>query len=125
MCLLSKWAFPRRAKEDIVCYKVLTNNYYFIRGWVTPFTVTPVKFNQLLIASPQPTFAFLNPHMKGEGYIHAFTKQKLVKDEYFLCHNDVFKAIIPKGTKYHIGENGCEICAKKMFITDEKVYDLH
>ena len=37
---------------------------------------------------------------------------------------EVYKAIIPKGTKYHISTDGREICARKMIITEKKVKSI-
>lgn len=44
--------------------------------------------------------------------IHAY-----IRPVYDLC----FKAIIPKGTEFWIDQNKHEICARKLFITDQEI----
>lgn len=119
MCLISKWRFPRKAKEDIVCYKILKKSYT-CRGWITPIRFDSVNLNEMLVANKESTFSLSNPLSKGRGYIHAYTQENYaLTSSHRQCYCKVFKVIIPKGTKYHISKYGTEICAKKMFITDE------
>ena len=116
MCLTSKWRFPRKAKKDIICFKVLRQSSF--GRWITPCRWTFVTLDDYLIADECKTFSILNPYDKGAGYIHAYFDEK-----YIYCNRPqerVFIAIIPKGTKYHISEDG-EICAKKMFISNEQL----
>lgn len=119
MCLVSKWRFPRKAKKDIVCFKVLKKSRFFLKNeWCTPFRLTHVTLNDWIIAKKCRTFSILNPYDKGPGYVHAYADKKFVwkKNSY---EEKVFVALIPKGTKYHISKCGKEICAEKMFITNE------
>lgn len=112
MCLVSKWNFPRKTKEDIICYKRLiikTDKYY------TPFTCTPVELNKLLNAKGIGFCNIISGNYKTSRYIHAYTKPLMFRS------GIVVKAIIPKGTKYHISRDDIEICARKMFITDIEV----
>lgn len=119
MCLISKWRFPRKAKEDIVCFKVL--RYCKIsNGWITPYRYAVIYLGKEFVAKNQKTFSISNPYKKDKGYIHAFTAKEYVR--YNMWNNEsVFKVIIPKGTRYHISKQGIEICARKMYITEEKV----
>ena len=118
MCLISKWRFPRKAKKDIVCFKVLKKSHFFLNEWCTPFTWDHVSLNDWIIAKKCKTFSILDPYNKGAGYVHAYADKKfaLKKNAY---EEKIFVALIPKGTKYHISKCGKEICAEKMFITNE------
>ena len=118
MCLVSKWRFPRKAKKDITCFKVLRKSSCSFNGWITPYKWEFVKLNNYLVANKCKTFSITTPHIKGAGYIHAYTDKKFtwMRNVY---EEKVFIAIIPKGTKYHISKGGKEICAEKMFITNE------
>lgn len=120
MCLVSKWCFPRKAKKDIVCFKVLKKSPFYLSEWCTPFRSTPVTLNNWIIADKCKTFSILFPHNKGAGYVHAYTDKRFVWKENAYAER-VFVAIIPKGTKYHISRYGKEICAEKMFITNEQL----
>ena len=120
MCLISKRRFPQKAKEDIVCFKVLKRGHMVGTTWMTPFRYIPVETNKLLIAKECKTFSIHYPYNKGKGYIHAYAFKQFVRTNSY--YERVFKAIIPKGTKYHISRDGTEICAKKMFITNECSY---
>ena len=115
MCLVSKWRFPRKAKENIVCYKVLRRSSF--GRWITPFRWTLLTLDNYLVADECRTFSILNPYDKGAGYIHAYIDEKYIRRN--LSCEKVFIAVVPKGTKYHLSKNG-EICAKKMFITNEQ-----
>lgn len=116
MCLISKWRFPKKADRNIVCYKVLRQSSF--GRWITPYKWTHVTLDNYLVAKKCKTFSILNPYDKGAGYIHAYFNEKYI--HFNLPTERVFIAIIPKGTKYHISKNG-EICAKKMFITNEQL----
>ena len=118
MCLVSKWRFPRKAKENIVCYKVLRKSGF--GRWITPFRWTFVKLNNMLIAEKCKKFSVLHPFVKGEGYIHAYSQKDFVIRNILSAEN-TFVVVIPKGTKYHISKNGKQICAEKMFITNEQL----
>ena len=106
------------AKRDIKCFKVLrksgSNNY------ATPSVGTKVKLNEMLIADQQ------NIKYNEEGYnsisggfIHAL----LAFDEKGGgWGNDciVFKATIPAGTEFFVADDFHQICARQMFISDNK-----
>ena len=118
MCLVSDTRFPRIAKEDIVCYKSLRVigdahglTYY------SPILNTEIAINAVNVAKGS-SFSLMNPLIKEAGYIHAFTVVPEDRNDP-LSKYTMFKAIIPKGTKYHKSLSGMTICAKKMLITDE------
>lgn len=112
MCLISNNRFPSRAKKDIVCYKILVRKH---GSWYTPCRNTPMEIGKLHKAKGS-SFSLFKNKKKGRGYIHACLLVPL-----FLGADDsAFRAIIPKGTKMHIGRKG-DICAKEMYISKTKV----
>ena len=117
MCLTSKWRFPRKAKKDITCFKVLRKSGCSLSGWITPYRWEFVELNSYLVANKCKTFSITKPHIKGAGYIHAYTDKKFVQRNRY--SEKVFIAIIPAGTRYHISKFGHQLCAEKMFITNE------
>ena len=126
MCLISKWRFAKKAKKDIVCYKVLDkmgDKYY------TPYMDTIVDINRILKAKGFSFSFFDDPKEKGKGYIHTYASLYYAKEHVsaMACKNPVvFKCIIPKGTKYHISKNCTEFCSKKIdFESQIPSYEIH
>lgn len=108
---------PLVAEEDMVCYKQLYVNW---QGKIaTPYTNTliPIKCIQKNKRKRIPfkaeiinKFEFIWDHVLGfshmveDGFIHTFSS---VPPYYGLNRNErVIKCIIPKGTKYFIGNDG-------------------
>lgn len=123
MCLKSKWRFPRRAKKDIVCYKILCreegDNYY------TPYTNFKVDINIPLKATESSLSK--NGYLKSIGYIHTYSSLEKALDEVLYFPSGViFKCIIPKGTKYHRSRTNIELCSKQIkFIHKLRPYELY
>ena len=124
MCLISKWRFPRKAKKDIVCYKVLRvfpidpEKIQFL----TPFMYDEIDIHKPIIATSNIKLLekwwdrITNPHIKTYGYIHTFSNKKIAKEcAVEISNYKIFKCIIPKGTKYHIGTRG-DYCSKMVVI---------
>lgn len=114
MCLIKDKVFHRHnrpliADRDIPCYKKLQQvgkNTY-----ITPITDTQVPIECIQDKVPFEAqilskFKFIWNHILGfgrfveDGFIHSFQED----DGYRLY--EVFKCIIPKGTKYFIGYEG-------------------
>lgn len=113
MCLISRWRFPKKAKIDIVCFKVLLDSYY---KYVTIFTGDFVDTRDPLEAKGE-SFKILYPYTKEIGYIHTYSnieEAKKLKDS--RRNFVIFRCIIPKGTKYHISRDGKEMCSKKIIF---------
>lgn len=117
MCLTSKWRFPRKAKEDIICYKILISNfdYYF-----SPYRAELVDIQKEYKAEGE-SFKWKDGYKKDIGYIHAYTLQHDASrcciwenSSHHYLRYVVFKCIIPKGTLYRISRNGRECCSKKI-----------
>ena len=125
MCLVSKWRFPKRAKENIVCYKILEK---MGEGYYTPYQDVKVDITKPLKAVGN-SITFFDPLEKRSGYIHTISDLSLIK--YYIngmgcSHPIVFKCIIPKGTKYHKSQDDDEYCSKKI-IFDKQIqsYEIH
>ena len=112
MCLISKWRFPKKAKKDIVCYKVLRSSSD--GKLYTPFIGEKVDTSKPLIAKGS-SFSILNPLEKKGGYIHTY------KDRHYeyTVQIQIWKCIIPKGTRYHEAFDGCEYCSRKLIFLEK------
>lgn len=97
---------PLIAKEDIICYKKLAE---IGNAYITPYTYIQVPIECIRDKVPFKAqilskFKFIWNHILGfnnlveGGFIHSFQKDP-TWSEYV-----TFKCIIPKGTKYFIGE---------------------
>lgn len=129
MCLVSKWRFPKRAKKDIVCYKILekvktdnSDEYY------TPYLDVKVDITKPLKALGN-SITFIDPLEKGSRYIHTISSLDLVNHyiwEMNCSRPVVFKCIIPKGTKYHKSLYNNEYCSRKIIFDREvQSYEIH
>ena len=121
MCLVKNKKYhpfnrPLIAKEDIVCYKQLYINCQNIL--VTPIRKIPVPIKCIqknkrkripFKAEIFNKFKFILGHVIGfspvvtDGFIHTYSS---VPSSYNLFRDRIFKCIIPKGTKYFVGEDG-------------------
>ena len=115
MCLTSTRRFAKRAKENIVCYKILLkddeDNYF------APYRDNIVDINKPYKAKGI-SLSLLNWNEKGKGYIHTLS---CIPDKSWLSEWDnpvVFRCIIPKGTKYHKG-NYNDYCSKKIIFKEK------
>jgi hypothetical protein len=131
MCLVKDKRYhvfnrPLIAEEDIVCYKQLYVNY---KGEiVTPYTNIPIPTKCIqknkkkripFKADILNKWNFIWRHVFGfsnvvtDGFIHTFAS---APPYYSLGWGDrVFQCIIPKGTKYFIGEDG-EYASEQIII---------
>ena len=115
MCLISKWRFPKIAKRDIVCYKILErrNGLY-----MTPYMDTVIEISKPLIAKGN-SFSLRNVRNKGAGYIHTYTTRPMIPPIGLFHKPSVWKCIIPKGTKYHKSIHGVEYCSKQIIFIEK------
>lgn len=130
MCLTKNKAYhphnrPLKAKEDIVCYKALISTY------VPNLFRTPIMETELNVkfymefqipykAKKDNSFLFFTQHILGmgsvasDGFIHTLSSS-------CTCPGyAVFKCIIPKGTKYFIGNDGDYASEQIVFIEQLK-----
>jgi hypothetical protein len=113
MCLTTNWKKARIAKRDIVCYKILIT---FDNGktYFTPTQHTLVKEFPIL----QPYFnekedveeVGFNVYEVNGGFIHTYMfkgkrwfRKWMHKEKGAAYKYVLFKAIIPKGTRYYRG----------------------
>ena len=115
---------PLVAEEDIHIFKVL-----HVRPNArveTPYTLYPVKFDKknrcILEAELNPQWFARGVTVVREGihgYVNRFAADKealiLNRGTSMTCPTSVYQAIIPRGTKYYIGDNE-DIVAEKMVI---------
>lgn len=116
---------PLVAKEDIVCYKQLEINYS-VNEYETPCTHSKVPIECLTKKIPFKAVIlnkaqFIWRHILGfsniveNGFIHSHM--------YYPSPNflyDVFKCIIPKGTKYFVGKDGDYASEQIIFLKQLK-----
>jgi hypothetical protein len=127
MCLTTVQTRWLRAKEDIVCYKLLDRDRFYnpiyaayvkgITEYRTPFRGIPIKDK---VIEGKKCFrakgcAAFGSGVITEGAIHACATEEKAWDyyKYGSMGNSIFKCIIPKGTRYAVGIDG-DICAKKI-----------
>lgn len=111
---------PLIAKEDITCYKKLSQ---IEDTYITPCTHTQVPIECIRDKVPFKAeilskFKFIWRHVLGfshsveDGFIHAFQCDTYRKSYV------TFKCIIPKGTEYFIGIDG-HIASKEIIFLEE------
>ena len=121
MCLETKQNTWLRAETDIKCYKKVfykysTNEYY------TPFQSVRIPkkvingkrcFRAMGFAKFVKTIQRETLYSVQGGAIHAYSSEERGRAEVYFYNDALFECIIPKGTKYAVG-NDNDICAKKI-----------
>lgn len=116
MCLHKKHFLPKIATKDIPVYKVLTE--IPDSCMVTPYMKIPIKFNTIIKAGRKGFWeSIFDIYIVNEGFIHSYTDLLTARINENRA-DTIFKAIIPKGSLYFIGENN-EIASTKLIITTE------
>lgn len=120
---------PFCADNPIVVLKVLKKRKLFSR-WTTPYLEMLIHFKRrkcILDKIPIDEFSKTKKYystslmMKDEDSYHAF-----IDINRAVCHKErlknaaIFKAIIPVGSYYYIGDSG-DICSDQLIITKHKV----
>lgn len=116
---------PLIAKEDIVCYKQVCRYSYGL--YETPYTNTIIPTECVENKVPFKAkigkiFKFFYDHvlgttsMVGDGFIHVY------KCPRYQFGHLTFKCIIPKGTKYFIGDHG-DLAAKEIIFLERINYN--
>ncbi len=121
MCLVSETIEPFIAENDINCYKILLSQN---GQYITPYRNFHILFNIEMNDECEEKFTdvfgvrlvesgYFNSCLNKQGIIHVINelKRKLPKGTTV----KIFKALIPKGTKYFLGQNN-DICSKKLII---------
>ena len=118
---------PLIAEEDIVCYKQLYLNCANMLVTSCRYILVPIKCIQKNKRKRVPfkaeivnKFKFIWRHVLGfsniveDGFIHTFSSKEPFR--YLFWHDRVFKCIIPKGTKYFVGEHGDYASEQIIFV---------
>lgn len=133
MCIQVKTIFPKKAKTDIVCYKILN------KDMTAPYTGFQYDFREYkanglsnllkdiknsiirkLRFKESPMYYFY-----GVGLIHTYKNPLLTNwtDNLKTLNKRVFKCIIPKGTYYYESDDSYEYASRKLRIIEEISYD--
>ena len=110
--------FPRIAIKDKIVYKILIQNN---SDYITPYKNHPVHFfkNQAILeAEDACRLTHYNCIEFGihafTNYLRAFSRLRIIDD----INGTIFKAVIPKGTRYFYGDDG-DIVSEKLIIKYE------
>lgn len=117
------------AEKDIICYKLMYGYKDDISNGIriiTPYQLQVLPFNKTIVAEGRatkyPDDDDANQKLIGQGVIHSYSTLDGAMDDMigFGDGNIIFKAIIPKGTKYYVGDfDGTPAYgSKKLIITD-------
>lgn len=135
MCLHTKRIFPRKAKEDIICYKTLVYSEWS-DDMYTPFRNACVTTENKIIGFEQkPADKLVWWSRRGEineGAIHTYSKKEhlfgcahiIYDDNGFPCdianwgRNRIFVCKIPKGTFYWEGKYGDYASQKIVYLKE-------
>lgn len=129
MCIEVKNIFPKRAKTDIVCYKLLKEDM------TAPYTGFQYDFKEykanglLILLKDIKNFIIERPYfLKGGlcyyydiGLLHTYKKPALsfVINQCKYLKRRFFKCIIPKGTYYYESSDSDKYASRKLRIIEE------
>lgn len=122
MCLtVKRFAFKKKAKKDIVCYKILYKLGYTYKSQFQGFEyVTGVMYNTELGKKVK------DPANKEWGIyqgFHSYANKKDSKHLYAESSEVCMQCRIPKGSYYYEGKFGnCKSYASESIIIDHVVY---
>lgn len=114
MCLkLSEKRLPSVAEHDIICYKVLHRKPAYCSFYETPYAKMLVS-NKIISGEknlkPWPEIRITGSMQEiSQGFIHTYANLDDAKHQQKWLNQtgrtyDIFKCIIPKGTKFYDGE---------------------
>ena len=133
MCIEVKNIFPKRAKTDIVCYKLLKEDmtapytgfqYDFKEYKANGLFVLLKDIKNFIIEKP----SFINGvlyYYYDIGLLHTYKKPDLsfVINQCKYLKRRLFKCIIPKGTYYYESSDFSKYASRKLRIIEEISYD--
>ena len=133
MCIQVKNIFHKRAKIDIVCYKLLKEDM------TAPYTGFQYDFKEykanglFILLKDIKNFIIDKLYFpKGKPYysydivlLHTYKKSALpfVINQCKYLKRRLFKCIIPKGTYYYESDDSYEYASRKLRIIEEISYD--
>lgn len=137
MCTIVKSRISKRSEEDLVCYKILEIEFGN-KNYQTPYTYFPVSTD--IINGKEPLIAENKESLRktqfesgtywsvNGGYIHTYmdlecAKNKILtlRETYDTSIFNLFKCIIPKGTKYYVGFNDGFLIEEAESYASEKI----
>lgn len=137
MCIHSNTLFPKRAKEDIICYKVLDANMvspcenfqydfklYKANG-ITSLIIDIIRnlFRKIKSIPLCSIYHYKGCSIYSRGLLHSYRKYEDADTiiSYWKSNNKrgffVYKAAIPKGTYYYEGYR--DIASRKLQIVEK------
>lgn len=110
MCLIKLHKYPKIAKKDIFCIKVLKKSDYAL---ITPYTKHEIRSNiQKEKLNSIDLISTIKCCYISENWIHSHTFYASLH-RYFNNGFYIFLCIIPKGTLYYIGKDD-DYCSKEL-----------
>lgn len=123
MCLYAKQRTPLIADKNILCYKILIS---IGDKLITPYRDFIFNINVLVKDEAEEHISeIFGMHEITSGFFHTLsTKESVLKEIKSLQRRlpkgtklKVFKAIIPKGSAYYVGQRS-DMCSKALIIIE-------
>lgn len=126
MCLkLRFYSRKRTAKEDIICYKWLRFYPQFGTGinvYRTPFRNASVNIGEKYTSELNSPFIF-NEYRSIDVGLHSFADRSDAEDIMTKNYSVIVQCIIPKGSKYYVGDYyGCVSYASNTIIYEKVIH---
>lgn len=123
MCLYSSQTAPLVADKDIVCFKILIP----VDGkFITPYRDFIFSTNVVVKdEAEEHVVEIFGMTVVSSGFFHTFTTKERVLEEIKTLQGElpkgtklkVFKAVIPKGSAYYVGQRS-DMCSKALIIVE-------
>ena len=123
MCLYSNQTASLVADKDIVCFKILIP---IDDKFITPYRDFIFNTNVIIEDKAEEHICEIFGMTEvSSGFFHSFTTKERVLEEIKTLQRKlpkgtklkVFKAIIPKGSAYYVGQRS-DICSKSLIIVE-------
>lgn len=123
MCLYSSQTAPLVADKDIVCFKILIP---VDSKFITPYRDFIFSTNVIVKDEAEEHVGEIFGMTEvSSGFFHTFTTKERVLEEVKTLQGKlpkgtklkVFKAIIPKGSAYYVGQRS-DMCSKALIIVE-------
>lgn len=123
MCLFSNQKVPLIADKDIICYKILIP---IGDKFITPYRDFIFSTNTIIEDRAEEHISeIFGVTEVTSGFFHTLsTKERVIEEVKTLQRKlpkgtrlKVFKAIIPKGTTYYVGQRS-DMCSKSLIVIE-------
>jgi len=132
MCLLTFRIKPKKAKEEIVCYKIYRLEYIKSKTLYSAYFDYPTRVGELLyndeIKEVFPHGMFV--HCVGAGYFHSFKhlrsaiRKRYEFSKHHTGHYVVVKCTIPQGSLYYAGSYEFRVSYASEQLRIEEILDI-